>query len=212
MGKKAAKALTRTSAAAHLIRQTPGLPGRTVFRTCPATLRCFTLLEIMVMLVIVGVMLAMFTLSMGSFGEDEEREHVRRFAALLELAAEEASIQGREIGIRFYQHGYEFAVREALSDADGNLVWTWRPEVDDNFLRPRDLSEDVTIDLELDGNEITLPYAANEKEAYRPHVYLLSSGGLEPPFVVRIRPSFARDGVTLSVSADGAAEWLEDEY
>jgi general secretion pathway protein H len=171
----------------------------------------FTLIEIMVVLVIVGVMLAMFTLSMGSFNEDDAREHVRRLEALLNLAADEASIQGREIGLRFYQHGYEFSVRQQMEDKDGNRRWVWLPEQDDNFLRPRDLGEDITVDLEIDGKELTLAYEADGKKDYKPQIYVFSAGGIEPAFTVRLRPSFERRGVTLSVTADGSIEWLDDE-
>lgn len=202
------KVLTRISVTARPIRLAPlESTVRALVRR-----RGFTLIEIMVVLVIVGIMLTMFTVSMGGFSEDEEREHARRFEALLDLAADEASIQGRELGLRFYQHGYEFAVREAISDADGNLVWAWRPEQDDNFLRPRELGEDITLDLELDGKEVTLPYEASDRDVYQPQVYILSAGGFEPPFVLRIRPAFSRDGVALSVDTDGAVEWLEDEF
>lgn len=214
------KVSTQTSAArptslcARLQRRVIPMPEQALAeRTASGAIRArgFTLIEIMVVLVIVGVMLSLFTLSMGAFTEEDEREHVRRLEALLDLAADEASIQGREIGLRFFQHGYEFSVRQRVEDNEGNVFWAWFPEQDDNYLRPRDLGEELTVELELDGKDITLPYEADPKKEYLPQIYLLSAGGVDPPFVVRVRPAFQRNGVALSVNQDGSTEWLDDD-
>ena len=79
----------------------------------------FSLLEIMIVVVIMGILVSIFTLSMGSFSDDATSEHARRLEALINLATEEASMQGREVGLRFYEHGYEFSARVSGEDKDG---------------------------------------------------------------------------------------------
>jgi len=173
--------------------------------------RGFTLIEIMVVLVVVGILVSLFTLSMGSLTEDEDREHMRRLEALLGLALEEASIQGREIGLRFYQHGYEFSAREWRENKDGSLEVYWAP-LQDDLLRPRFTGDELSFDIELDGNQITLLFEADSEKAYRPHVEINSDGFVEPPFVALLRPAFSNRGVALSVTEDGTVEWVEDDF
>jgi len=70
----------------------------------------FSLLELLVVVFIIGILATMFTLSVGVTGADQELEReVDRLRAVLELASQEAIMQGREIGMRFYRDGYEFA-------------------------------------------------------------------------------------------------------
>ena len=166
----------------------------------------------LVVIVVVGVLISIFTLSVSGFAEDDGAEDMRRLEALLELAAEEAAMQGREIGLTFYQHGYEFSVRETLEDDEGRLFQRWVPLTEDRLLRPRDLGEDLTVDLELDDTEITLLYERDSEQEYEPQIFLLSSGEIEPPFAARIRPSFESDGFLMSAATDGSIEITVDGF
>jgi general secretion pathway protein H len=163
----------------------------------------FTLVEILVVIVVIGVMVSIFALSIGGFAEDQGAEDVRRLETLITLASEEASIQGREIGLTFYQHGYEFSQRETFTDDEGLRYQQWIPLQDDRMFRPRDLGDELTVDLDLDGEEITLLYERDNEEEYEPHIFLLSSGDIEPPFSARIRPAFASEGFLIVATVDG---------
>ncbi len=171
--------------------------------------RGFTLIEIMVVIVVIGILVSIFTLSVGGFAEDGA-EDARRLAALLDLAGEEATMQGREIGLTFYQHGYEFAQLESLQDKDGNRVLRWSPLEGDRILRRRDLGDELSIDLQLDGEEVTLLYEADPEQEYEPHVYLMSSGDIVPAFTARLRPSFDNQGWLLRGQSDGAVEFAPE--
>jgi general secretion pathway protein H len=172
----------------------------------------FSLLEIMVVIVIIGIMVSLATLSIGSATDDGVDEHSRRFEALLELAIEEASIEGREIGLRFYQHGYEFSARVPAVDKDGLPIWIWEPLERDRLLKPRDLGEDIALDLELEDKEIVLEYERNTEETYVPQIFVFSSGDISPPFMVRIRTSFNSAGIKLAVNELGEVETSRDEF
>jgi general secretion pathway protein H len=172
----------------------------------------FSLLEIMVVIVIMGIMISLATLSIDSATDDGIDEHSRRFEALLELAIEEASMQGREIGLRFYQHQYEFSARVPSVDKDGLPIWVWEPLDQDRLLKPRDLGEDIALDLELEDKEILLEYERDSEETYVPQIFVFSSGDVSPAFMVRIRNSFNSAGIKLEVNEIGEVETSRDEY
>ena len=177
----------------------------------------FSLLEIMIVVVIMGILISIFTLSMGSFSDDATSEHARRLEALIILATEEASMQGREIGLRFYQHGYEFSTRVADFNEEGLLLWRWIPLEDDKLLKARDLGEEFSIDLIIEGKEIDLDYDRNDNkddddDEYVPQVYLFSSGDLAPPFSARFHPTFSDGAVLLTAAADGKIEVSPDDF
>ncbi|MGI9289648.1 MAG: type II secretion system minor pseudopilin GspH [Gammaproteobacteria bacterium] len=174
--------------------------------------RGFTLLEVLVVVVIFGILISLSTLSITSFSDEDLGEHSRRFSTLINLAIEEAGIQNREYGLHFYQHGYEFAVRVAEVDEDGLPVWVWLPVENDNLFKPRDLGEDVALDLEIEGKEITLEYERDTEEEYFPQIFILSSGDIQPVFNVRIRPAFESTGIMLTVNEFGEVEETYDEF
>ena len=72
----------------------------------------FSLLELLVVVFIIGILATMMTLSVGTTGGDRELEQeIERIETLLDLAGEEAVIQGREIGLRFFTDRYEFSTQ-----------------------------------------------------------------------------------------------------
>jgi general secretion pathway protein H len=174
--------------------------------------RGFTLLEILVVVVIFGILISLSTLSIGSFDEDDAAEHARRFTALIELALEEAGMQNRDLGLHFYQHGYEFSMRVTELDEDGLPIWLWVPVDTDPIFKSRDLGENFALDVEIDSKEVTLKYERDEEETYTPQIYILSSGDIQPEFILRIRPAYATEGITLAVNEFGEVEESNDEF
>ena len=172
----------------------------------------FSLLEVMIVVVIIGIMISLATLSIGTVKDDGIAEQGRRLETLLSLALEEAGIQGREYGLTFYQHGYEFSQRELEQDKDGKPIWVWTPVDDDPLLKPRDLGADITLDVELGAEEITLIYERDTEKEYEPQILLMSSGDIEPEFAVRIRPTFSGDGILMSINSMGEVEADEEEF
>ena len=165
----------------------------------------------MVVVVVIGLLVGIFTLSIGAFSTDDGREEMRRLQTLLQMASEEATMQGRDLGLQFYQSGYEFAARLPRTNKDGVQVWEWTPLDDDRLLRPRDLGENFRLELELEDKEITLPYERESIKDYEPQVFLLSSGDIEPPFGLRLG-TLSGSGYRIEVDADGEIQVTDDEF
>jgi general secretion pathway protein H len=72
----------------------------------PAPPRGFTLLEIMVVLVLIGIITSFALLSVGGGPRDRLAEEAQRLAALVELHQQEAILSGELRGIRFARTGY----------------------------------------------------------------------------------------------------------
>jgi general secretion pathway protein H len=145
--------------------------------------RGFSLIEILVVVVIIAIISAVALLSLGLLGEDRELEtEARRLASLVEVAQDEAIMQGREFGLEFMTTSYRFVEYDPLINQWAELF------VDDMF-RQRELPEDVEFELFLEGQRVLLDTDAAEievpdedapvrdaTETYAPHVLIFSSG------------------------------------
>jgi len=130
--------------------------------------RGFTLVEMLVVVVIIGVMVVGAVLALGVAGRDRTLENeTRRFDALLGYARDQAELQTREYGLRFTKNGYVFIAYDARTG-----LWL---EVSDDVLRPRTLPEGLEFELELEGRRIVLD-AERKADTLTPHIGVASSG------------------------------------
>jgi type II secretion system protein H len=110
----------------------------------------FTLLELLVVIVIVGIITAMATLNIGIATRDRgSQKEMERLAELLKTASEEAQMHGREFGLNFYAHQYEVIAFEPDRE-------TWVPLTDEDPFRPHKLAESGVADLEVQGRIVRL--------------------------------------------------------
>ena len=133
------------------------------------TQRGFTLLEIIVVLVIIGIMVSFAVLQFSDEGAKQLQEESRRLELLVKLAREEAILEASDYAIGFWQGGYSFY---ALHEDEGK----WREITDDPNLRPREIPEYIELSLELEDQLVILERKPPEK----PHIFLLSSGEMTP--------------------------------
>jgi len=197
----------------------------------------FTLLELLVVVFIIGVLSAMFTLSVGLTGSDQDLEtETDRLIALVQLASDEAIMQGRELGMRFYPDGYEFATFQEdfveyydaedsdqtdPSDESEEAAKTdqskWNVLSNDALLGQRSLPEGILLELEIDGRAVVLERDdevdddddENSEQEYQPQIFIFSSGDVSP-FIVQIRREFENKSVLIEFDAEGMVEITED--
>jgi len=176
----------------------------------------FTLIEVLVVVVIIGIISAVVVLGLGNLGDDRELQNeARRMTALIEMASDEATLQGRDFGLELLLHGYRFVEYDPLTEQ-------WFEVTGDDLMRPRNLAEGTEFDLFLEDKRVVLELEAVKTEEgeeeedrdlsddYLPHVLVLSSGDISP-FVLEIYRSTDRASVQLSASPTGELKVGTDE-
>jgi general secretion pathway protein H len=157
----------------------------------------FTLLEVLVVIVIIGILTSMAVISVNVLGGDHEmQEEANRMQAILLQTREDAVLQSRDIGMRVDATGYDFL------EYDGR-VEQWRTVENDPLLRARALPDGLRLSLRLEDREVQLKprQPATERDPILPQVVLQASGDLVP-FDVRL----ARDGTDENRRVSGTLE------
>jgi len=126
----------------------------------------FTLLELLVVILVIGIIVSFASLSIGQHASRSLRDEAERIHSLLRLAGEEAVLQGRELAMEFNSRGYLFVTLEGGE---------WLPVEEDRLFRERELPDDLHIKLTLEGVEVDLLDSENP-----PRILLLSSGEVTP--------------------------------
>lgn len=185
----------RTSATGILIDQ-----GRGGKPASLSPLHGFTLIEVLVVMLIIGIIVSFATLSVGRGTDKVVEEEARRLAGLVEMAGQEAVLQSRELALRLEPGGYEFQVL----DKD-----QWRRVTTDDALRPRPLPDGVRLGINIEGEAVNLEQkpasgrgdgGASKAE---PRIYLLSSGEMTPFQLVVFRTGKTEEGYRIKGDVTG---------
>ncbi len=176
----------------------------------------FTLIEILVVVVIVGIVMTVAILSLSLAGDDRPmRREARRFMSLVDVAQDEALMQGREFGLELMTDSYRFVEYDPI----GNQ---WSEIFGDDQLRLRQLPEQMVFELFLEDRQISLDVEAAEMQDnddnasfrgidhYTPHILIFSSGD-RTPFELRIVRLLDDQSVVLQGDLLGKIDFLADE-
>lgn len=176
----------------------------------------FSLIELLVVIAIVGIVMSIALLSLGILGDNRDlQKEGRRLIALVQVAQDEATMQGREFGLEFMVDAYRFVEYDPLTNLWGDLIG-------DDTLRMRQLPEDVEFDLFLEGQRVLLEFEPAEfddpdkadlrdiSENYAPHILLFSSGDTTP-FELHILRAANNETVVLESDAFGDVKFASDE-
>lgn len=148
----------------------------------------FTLLEILVALVVIGIAVAAIQINLFADDQRRLRTEGERLAALLTALADESVTSAQPLAVSFTHTGYAFWERDATGE--------WRPRPGDELFAGREMPADIRV-VELRARErpLSLDPAAAQRLVFSP-------SGLHPPFSILL----ALDDLRLRVVADAAGE------
>ena len=154
----------------------------------------FSLLELLVVVFIIGLISGLAILSVNSSDDSRlaERE-TQRMRQLFTLAAQEAVLQGRPLGVELGETGYRFLIAGRTK---------WELFADDDLLRPRNLPQGWRVELTASsatGGNSGHPDSDTDPV---PQIVFFSTGEISP-FEVLVQHEQNKSRYRLQVLADG---------
>lgn len=158
--------------------------------------RGFTLLEIIVVVLIVGVLIQFAVLSIGDRAlADRLDNEARRLERLLVLAQEEAELQGQLIGLRITEDQLQWVGLFG----DGR----WQPYAESGPFRIRTLEPPIRIALAVEGRAVPPAQTLEDPRASMEPQGLFLSNGEATPMVLDLTAEPLRLAYRVEVDALG---------
>jgi general secretion pathway protein H len=143
----------------------------------------FSLLELLVVIVIIGVLIGMTTLSIGVLGGDGGlRDEADRYTDTIAISREMAELEGRDYGLWLQPAGYEVLRFDGLAQKWSNIPGRREFEF-------HELPDEVSFALIIDQRPVLLRVPDPERPEDRLPQVLLSAGGDVTPYLLRLRRS-----------------------
>ncbi|WP_323981386.1 GspH family T2SS minor pseudopilin variant ExeH [Aeromonas media] len=171
----------------------------------------FTLLEVLLVAMLMGLVATAVTLSMGGARGDRELDkQARRFMATLQQAQEYSVMDGRLLGLRVEESGWQFMSRNPKDRK-------WQALTGDKILGQVQLPEEMTLTVELEGfswrtdSDEKNEQGRDEKER-TPQIFVFPGGELTP-FMLTLSQQVDDEKYLRTVKGDefGRLSLLEDE-
>lgn len=178
--------------------------------------RGFTLIEILVVVIIIATISGIALMSMNLVGDDRELDTERkRLAALIEVAQDEATMQGREFGLELMRSTYRFVEFDPYT-------FRWSEILGDDLFRLRHLPEGMEFELYVEDKRVVLDIDPMEfedpededisatSESYAPHVFVFSSGE-STSYEIRFKRTHNDQQLVMRGDILGAIEFGDEE-
>jgi len=160
----------------------------------------FTLIELMVVVLIVGMLVTLASLSVSNSADKQLETEARRFISLVKFAADEAIMNSRDIILKIEEQKYSFTV-----PGPGNTLVDLGEQ--EPMFRARELPDHMSISGEISGEKLLFEKSRDmEAPANFAKIGIFSSGEMIPFELV-----FSQDdGSRFEVSGDyaGQVEYL----
>jgi general secretion pathway protein H len=144
----------------------------------------FTLLELMVVLVVVGIMLGLVTLNSIPNNQQALQRDAQRVALLLQLAREEAIVRNKQVAFELDGDGYRFYVRN--NDK-------WELLTDNDLFRERKFDRvPLLVTMQPNPTDMALPFKI-----------IFGREPVDKPFVLTL----TYENVSASILADGVGHF-----
>lgn len=164
----------------------------------------YTLLELLIVLVILGVLISVAGLSITSVERNPAEEALQRLKFDVDLALNESIVRSEPLAMVFADDGYGFYAQDEKTDQ-------WVLIKDDGLLSKRELAKGLKTRLLIEQNEVSLPpELVDELESEWPEeasVVLIEPSGEMTPFSYQIMaekksPAYASFNSMGQVEAD----------
>ncbi|MFY0642266.1 MAG: prepilin-type N-terminal cleavage/methylation domain-containing protein [Bermanella sp.] len=152
----------------------------------------FTLIEILVVLVIIAMLVSMATINTSHDGRyDELKNQSEKIKFQLMTASDVALFENKNLGVLFSKTEFQFysydidltkTTNTAPTAVNATPIpeFSWQPYTVKN-LKLEPLPESMSYSLEVEGQEVTLPYALKQDaDEVSPNMYLLAAGEQTP--------------------------------
>ncbi|MEH6357426.1 MAG: type II secretion system minor pseudopilin GspH [Pseudomonadales bacterium] len=161
--------------------------------------RGFTLVEILVVIIIIGFLASIAVLSSGGDPLRKLRSEAQRTLTIIQMAGDEALLQGSEYGLKLNQDSYQI-----VNFDESKSRW----QADDNSaFRTYRLPESMTLSLASEGNNVSLEKiqrvddSGDDKDTpddpLKPTLLILSSGEMTP-FEIHFQSTATPSSILLS--------------
>jgi len=178
--------------------------------------RAFTLIEILVVVIIIATITGIALLSMSLIGDDRELDTERkRLATLIEVAQDEAMMQGREFGLEVMISTYRFVEFDPFASR-------WSEIPGDELFRLRQLPDGMEFELYVEDKRVLLENDPREfedpdetgtslaVETYMPHVFVFSSGE-STSYEIRLKRPLNDQQLVMRGDVFGDIEFVDEE-
>jgi len=138
----------------------------------------FSLIELIVVIVIIGLVVSFATLAFGDSQADRMTHSNKKLSALIELATEQAIFNSVEMGLLFTKQSYAFYQLDTEEDKENQGKALWKVVEGDRILSERMLPDGLEYELYLEGTKVN--FSASKLKEVTPHVFILSDGTVSP--------------------------------
>lgn len=170
--------------------------------------RGFTLIELLVVIAAIGILISIAVVSFNLISDDRGlQKQALQLSSLIELASDEAQMQGRDFGLELLQRGFRFVEYDSYLEV-------WDAVAGDDLLRQRELAQDMELELILEERRVLLQDQAADTQQdgeskrdlnadYLPHILIMASGDITPFQLLLIRQT---DQLTVSLELQVGGE------